>query len=71
MSVDPYTKFVDFTKCSLEDLKSIRIQFEHKISKTGIIHGYGLYFDAIFEGSLAQNKVILSTAPQAQATHWY
>lgn len=35
------------------------------------MHGYGLYFDAVFRGSDPQNQVILSTAPEAPATHWY
>ena len=52
-------------------MKTIKINFEHKISKTGIVHGYGLYFDAIFRGSQSQNEVMLSTAPNAPSTHWY
>ena len=63
MCVEPFLKQVDFTSCSLDDLKDIDIKFEHKISKTGIIHGYGLYFDAIFRGSIPSNEVVLSTAP--------
>ena len=63
MCTEPFVKLVDFTSCTLDDLKDIEIKFEHKISKTGIIHGYGLYFDAIFRGSIAQNEVVLSTAP--------
>jgi type I protein arginine methyltransferase len=71
MCVSPFVKQVDFTSCTLEELKEIDIKFEHKISKTGIIHGYGLYFDAIFRGSMAQNEVVLSTAPSSPSTHWY
>ena len=48
MSANPYVTNVDFTKITLEDLKDIEISFNHKISKTGMVHGYGLYFDALF-----------------------
>lgn len=41
------------------------------INKKGIIHGYGLYFDAFFKGSNPENEVILSTAPESPSTHWY
>jgi type I protein arginine methyltransferase len=43
--------------------------FKHRIETTGLIHGYALYFDAIFKGS--QNYVTLQTGPTAPATHWY
>jgi hypothetical protein len=39
------------------------------MERTGIIHGYALYFDAIFKGS--ENYVTLQTGPTAPATHWY
>ena len=39
------------------------------MEKTGIIHGYALYFDAIFKGS--EQYVTLQTGPFTPATHWY
>ncbi len=40
-----------------------------QMEKPGLIHGYALYFDAIFKG--AQNQITLSTGPHSPATHWY
>lgn len=71
MSKTPFVKRVDFTTCTIEDLQKVEIDFEHTLNKTGIMHGYGLYFDAIFEGSRPESKVILSTGPDAPNTHWY
>ncbi len=56
---------------TVQELQEITVPFKHKISRTGIIHGYALYFDAIFRGSIKSNQVILSTAPSEPATHWY
>ena len=71
MSAKPHVTYVDFTTITIEELKDIEINFDHKISKTGILHGYSLYFDAYFIGSDPRNKVVLSTAPENPATHWY
>lgn len=71
MSVQPFVKHVDFTSCTIESLQLIEMHFEHQINKTGILHGYGLYFDAYFKGSNLANQVVLSTAPESAATHWY
>lgn len=71
MSHRPYVQKVDFTTITIEQLKKVEIYFEHLINKTGILHGYGLYFDAIFRGSNPENEVILSTAPESPSTHWY
>mmetsp|Transcript_10967 Transcript_10967/g.14825 ORF Transcript_10967/g.14825 Transcript_10967/m.14825 type:complete len:81 (+) Transcript_10967:989-1231(+) len=37
--------------------------------KTGILHGYALYFDAYFTGK--DYTVVLHTGPEHAATHWY
>ena len=47
----------------------MHLVFEHTISKTAILHGYALYFDAYFTG--ANHEVILHTGPEHAATHWY
>jgi hypothetical protein len=71
MSHKPHITHVDFTSICVDELKHIEIEFEHKISRTGVMHGFGLYFDAYFRGSERKNQVILSTAPENPATHWY
>jgi hypothetical protein len=43
--------------CTLQELQEIDFYFRHKIDTTGIIHGFALYFDAIFKGS--QQYVVL------------
>jgi hypothetical protein len=43
--------------------------FKHRIEKAGLVHGYALYFDAIFKGS--ESYVTLQTGPLHPATHWY
>jgi len=59
----------DFEKCALSDLTSVDWKFEHKITKTAILHGYCLYFDAFFEGT--DKTYILETGPDKPVTHWY
>lgn len=39
------------------------------MSKTAILHGYALYFDAYFTGK--DYTVVLHTGPDHPATHWY
>lgn len=55
--------------CSLVDLQEIDFFFKHRLDQTGLIHGYAIYFDAIFKGS--STYVTLQTGPTAPATHWY
>jgi len=50
-------------------LQEVDFFFKHRIDTTGLIHGYAVYFDAIFKGSTAY--VTLQTGPTAPATHWY
>jgi len=46
----PFKKEFDFETCTLADLKTVHLEFGHKISKTAILHGYAIYFDAHFTG---------------------
>jgi histone-arginine methyltransferase CARM1 len=50
-------------------LQEIDFFFKHRLDTTGLIHGYALYFDAIFKGS--QQYLTLQTGPTAPPTHWY
>lgn len=53
----------------MNELQEIDFYFKHRLDKTGLIHGYALYFDAIFKGS--ETYITLSTGPNSAATHWY
>jgi len=39
------------------------------MTKTAILHGYAIYFDAVFAGQ--DFFVTLGTGPENPATHWY
>jgi len=47
----------------------VQISFKHKITQTAILHGYAVYFDAIFSGH--DHYCVLHTGPEHPATHWY
>eukprot|EP00347_Sterkiella_histriomuscorum_P014659 403360038 len=66
---NPDRMIFDFETCSLQDLQEIDFFFKHRMDKTGLIHGYALYFDAIFKGS--EQYVTLQTGPFSPPTHWY
>jgi hypothetical protein len=64
LSAQPTRKHYDFEKCSLEDLKTIDFEFNHEINRTGICHGYCLYFEAYFKSEAEGEYVILKTGPE-------
>jgi hypothetical protein len=51
----PSSTKVDFMSVTVKDLQNVTVKFKHKITRTGIVHGYALYFDAIFKGSNPKN----------------
>ena len=69
LAAEPFRKEFDFETISLEDLKTVILEFTHTMKKTAILHGYAIYFDAFFTG--ADKEVILHTGPGHPATHWY
>lgn len=69
LAEQPFRVEFDFEKCTLDDLKTVDLRFSHKMSKTAILHGYSIYFDAYFTG--ADHEAILHTGPEHPATHWY
>jgi hypothetical protein len=69
MAIEPWVTKVDFMTCTLEELQNIDYKFSHCFKSTGIVHGYSLWFDAIFRGSRRENEVVLS--PHAPDTHWF
>lgn len=48
LSSSPNRMMFDFQTCSIQDLKDIKMEFKHKMERTGILTGYCLYFDAFF-----------------------
>ena len=40
----------DFEKCTVEDLKYVKLEFSHPMTRTALLHGYMLFFDAYFDG---------------------
>ncbi len=39
----------------------------YRVNRTGILHGFVLWFDVVFEG---KNNVVLATGPADEPTHW-
>eukprot|EP01138_Halocafeteria_seosinensis_P013241 gb/GECG01013523.1/.p1 GENE.gb/GECG01013523.1/~~gb/GECG01013523.1/.p1 ORF type:complete len:367 (+),score=37.24 gb/GECG01013523.1/:1-1101(+) len=69
ISEDISTYTIDFNKDSPESLDRIEIPLKFKITKTGVLHALGAWFDVLFDGNDA--KVKLDTGPYAPPTHWY
>jgi len=69
VSDDVATYKFDFGTCSVQDLRKFEIPFSFRITRTAILHGFGCWFDARFDGST--ERVVLSTSPKAPGTHWY
>ena len=65
----PHKRVFDFQTCTIEELKKVDLVMQHTMSKTAILHGYAMYFDAYFDGTDQQH--ILHTGPHHPATHWY
>lgn len=60
---------VDFGATTCEELQNFEIDFNFRIDKTELMHGFGCWFDISFDGTTS--SVILSTHPDCPATHWY
>ena len=59
----------DFEKCTVEDLKYVKLECSHPMTRTALLHGYMLFFDAYFDGDTKQE--VLHTGPTFAGTHWY
>ncbi|MFC1610341.1 methyltransferase domain-containing protein [Myxococcota bacterium] len=62
-------RLIDFRRITAKGLNRLRFDFEVDISRDGVAHGLAGWFDVTFDG--CNEQVVLSTAPQAQTTHWY
>lgn len=69
LAATPFKVPIDFETCELEELMKLDFKMEHKMTKTALLHGYAIWFDAVFEGK--DHREILQTGPLHPATHWY
>jgi histone-arginine methyltransferase CARM1 len=60
---------IDFREVSVGELQDFEIEFNFRIDRTALLHGFGCWFDVNFEGSAS--VVTLSTSPDCPGTHWY
>jgi len=58
----------DFERLPLTELAEIRLPFAFSVTRAATVHGLAGWFDVAFEGS--EERVVLSTAPDAATTHW-
>jgi len=65
----PVTHKIDFQKVTLEELKTISVNFRFEIEQTALMHGLACWFDVTFDGTTAVKR--LSTGPHSTGTHWY
>merc|ERR1719272_2603720 len=66
----PLPRMYDFEKCTLDEIKHIKWEFEHTMSRTAILNGYCLYFEAHFRKGKTNEYISLKTGPEQPATHW-
>jgi len=69
LSFAPRRKVFNFETCTVEDLKYLKMEFDHMMTRTALLHGYVLYFSAFFDG--IDKQAALHTGPNHEATHWY
>lgn len=69
LSAQRAVHMVDFSATTCEELQNFEIDFNFRIDKTALMHGFGCWFDISFDGS--SSSVVLSTHPDCPATHWY
>ena len=60
---------VDFESDPASALTRVELPLSFVVGRTALLHGLALWFDVAFMGSMS--RVILSTAPGAEGTHWY
>jgi len=65
----PVTHRIDFQTVTLDELKTIDIEYRFEIERTALMHGLACWFDVTFNGTTAVKR--LSTGPHTSGTHWY
>ena len=63
VSDDVATYAFDFGTCSVQDLRKFEIPFSFRITRTAILHGFGCWFDARFDGSTASSFEYIAKSP--------
>ena len=66
---NPFRRCFDFERCTIADLQTVNMVFKHRMNRAALLHGYAIYFDAIFSGD--DHYCVLHTGPDHPATHWY
>ena len=69
MSCDISSYYINFNQDEPNSLDKVEIPLRFTISKTGVLHALGVWFDVSFDG--ADAKVRLDTGPFSPPTHWY
>ena len=64
-------RLYDFETVTMNELTTIKWDFFHIMARTGICHGYCLYFEAHFRKGTTDQYISLKTGPEEPATHWY
>lgn len=59
----------DLLTITEESLQEVNLPILVEATYRTTVHGFGIWFDAIFDGST--QRVCLSTSPMAPCTHWY
>lgn len=65
----PATSTINFEATTIEEMETIKINFEFEITETTLLHGLACWFDVDFIGN--EKTVTLSTSPDKPCTHWY
>jgi len=60
---------LSYMTTEIEDLVEVELPIRFTMTATSTIHGFGVWFDVVFDGS--DEKVVLSTSPLSATTHWY
>lgn len=62
---------LDMHHDSAEVLERIVSPFHFKLKKSGVIHGFGTWFDSGFRSSRSEeDSIVLTTSPFGESTHW-
>jgi histone-arginine methyltransferase CARM1 len=64
----PALSAFDFERLPFEALAEIPLPFQFDFERPTVVHGLAGWFDVAFEGS--DERVVLTTSPEAASTHW-
>jgi len=64
----PVVRAFDFERLPFASLAEVRLPFAFTFERSTLLHGLAGWFSVAFEGS--DERVVLTTAPDAASTHW-